>query len=87
MQSLPNVMVRFCSDSVTGEHTAAHGSVIIDNPEALPAGATLCEAYNHGGKCNGCRACYDKDVPLIAYVAHGRSMVKVIRILKQKGVK
>ena len=82
MQALPNVMVRFSSDSVTGEHTAAHGSVIIDNPEALPAGATLCEAYNHGGKCNGCRACYDKNVPLIAYVAHGRSMAKVIRIHK-----
>ena len=82
MQALPNVMVRFSSDSVTGEHTAAHGSVIIDNPEALPAGATLCEAYNHGGKCNGCRACYDKNVPLIAYVAHGRSMAKVVRIHK-----
>jgi hypothetical protein len=84
MQALPNVMVRFSSDSVSGEHTAAHGSVIIDNPEELPAGATLCEAYNHGGKCNGCRACYNKDVPLIAYPAHGRKMAKVIRILKHK---
>ena len=82
MQALPNVMVRFSSDSVSGEYDSRHGSVIIENPDMLPAGATLCEAYDHGGKCNGCRACYNKDVPVIAYPAHGRKMAKVIRINK-----
>jgi len=84
MQSLDNVMVRFSSDSVSGEFDSRHGSVIIESPEALPEGATLCEAYDNGGKCNGCRACYSKDVPLIAYPAHGRKMAKVIRIYKNK---
>ena len=84
MQALDNVMVRFSSDSVSGEFDSRHGSVIIENPEALPEGATLCEAYDNDGKCNGCRACYSKDVPLIAYPAHGRKMAKVIRIYKNK---
>lgn len=84
MQALPNVMVRFSSDSVTGEYeTGLHGSVIVPTPADTKQGMKLCEAYAHGGKCNGCRACYDKTVDLIAYPAHGVSMMKVIRIIKQ----
>jgi len=80
MQSLPNVIVRFSSDSVLGEYDSRHGSVIVPDSASVPAGATLCQAYEHGGKCNGCRACYDKDVAVIAYPAHGKIMGKVIRI-------
>lgn len=80
MQALPNVMVRFSSDSVLGEFDSRHGSVIVPDAASVPAGATLCQAYEHGGKCNGCRACYDKSVAVIAYPAHGKTMGKVIRI-------
>lgn len=83
MQSLDNVMVRFSSDSVTGEYIdGLHGSVIV--PTSVDATDTmkLCRAYENGGKCSGCRACWDKSVPLIAYAAHGVKMAKVIRILK-----
>lgn len=80
MQELPNVTVRFSSDSVFGEFDSRHGSVIVPDPDTAPAGVKLCEAYQHGGKCNGCRACYDKSVAVIAYPAHGRKMDKVIRI-------
>jgi len=80
MQALPNVMVRFSSDSVFGEYDSRHGSVIVPDPESAPAGTKLCEAYQHGGKCSGCRACYDKSVEIVAYPAHGRKMDKVIRI-------
>jgi hypothetical protein len=83
MASLPNVSVRFSSDSVTGDYTKKlHGSVIIPTPADVKKGMTLCEAYSHNGKCNGCRACYDKKVKVIAYPAHGVSMHKVIRIIK-----
>jgi hypothetical protein len=83
MAALPNVSVRFSSDSVTGEYTKKlHGSVIIPTPEDVKKGMTLCEAYSHGGKCNGCRACYDKKVKVVAYPAHGAKMNKVIRIIK-----
>lgn len=84
MQSLDNVMVRFSSDSVMGEFTAGlHGSTIA--PSAENAKGFICRAYENDGKCNGCRACYDKTVPLISYVAHGKKMGKVIKILSVKG--
>lgn len=85
MESLPNVKVRFSSDSVTGEYTdGVHGSVIVPTKEDAPATAKVCLAYENDGKCSGCRACYDKGVDLIAYVAHGRKMAKVIRIAVAK---
>jgi hypothetical protein len=83
MAALPNVSVRFSSDSVTGEYTKKlHGSVIIPTPDDAKKGMTLCRAYENAGKCSGCRACYDKKVKVIAYPAHGVSMHKVIRIIK-----
>lgn len=81
MRALPNVAVRFSSDSVTGTFIKGlHGSTIISSKESAPAGVKVCEAYEHGGKCSGCRACWDKSIPVIAYVAHGRKMQKVVRI-------
>ena len=83
MQALPNVMVRFSADSIDGTFDARHGSVIIPDTDRVPDGATLCRAYEHEGKCNGCRACYDKAIPVIAYPAHGKKMMKVIKINKR----
>lgn len=81
MSALPNVMVRPSSDSVTGEYEpGVHGSTIVPSVDTVPNGATLCHAANNAGKCGPCRACYDKSVPVVAYVAHGRSMAKVIRV-------
>lgn len=80
MQALPNVMVRPSSDSVTGEYVPGiHGSTIVPSIDQVPEGATLCHAANNAGKCGPCRACYSKDISVVAYVAHGRSMSKVIR--------
>lgn len=82
MQALPNVMVRFSSDSVTGEYIpGTHGSVIV--PDAsCKTDAKLCRAYENGGKCNKCRACWDKSIPVIAYPAHGAKMAKIIMLKK-----
>jgi hypothetical protein len=83
MQALDNVSVRFSSDSVTGQFIdGLHGSVIVPTSEDATDKMTLCKAYEHEGKCSGCRACWDKSVSLIAYPAHGVKMNKVIRILK-----
>ena len=83
MMALPNVIVRFSSDSVHGVYTQGlHGSVIVPDPATLPEGVTLCRAYENAGKCSGCRACYDKSVGVIAYPAHGVKMAKVIKISK-----
>ena len=83
MQALPNVMVRFSADSIDGTFDARHGSVIVPDSDSVPDGATLCRAYEHEGKCNGCRACYDKTIPVIAYPAHGKKMMRVIKINKR----
>jgi hypothetical protein len=83
MQSLDNVAVRFSSDSVTGQYVEGlHGSVIVPTSDDATDSMELCRAYENGGKCSGCRACWDKAVPLIAYAAHGVKMAKVIRIIK-----
>jgi hypothetical protein len=84
MNHLPNVSVRFSSDSVTGDVIEGLNTSTIFS-DTLPVGATECQAYQHDGKCNGCRACYDKTVPVIAYKAHGVKMSKVIKILAVKG--
>ena len=84
MQELPNVVVRFSSDSVDGSIIPGITTSTIFSSD-LPKGATECKAYQHDGKCNGCRACYDKTVSVIAYKAHGVKMAKVIKILAVKG--
>jgi hypothetical protein len=81
MRSLPNVAVRYSSDSVTGDFTPGlHGSTIIPSKDAATAGVKVCEAYEHEGKCSGCRACWDARIPVIGYVAHGKKMEKVLRL-------
>ena len=84
MRSLPNVSVRYSSDDVDGSYTPGlHGSTIIPDASQLPQGVKLCRAYdNDDARCNGCRTCWDKTVPVVAYVAHGRSMMKVIQLKK-----
>jgi hypothetical protein len=84
MQELPNVVVRLSSDSVTGETVPGQNTSTIFS-DTLPEGSTECKAYQHAGKCNGCRACYDKTVSVIAYKAHGVKMAKVIKIMAVKG--
>jgi hypothetical protein len=85
MQALPNVMVRYSSDSVDGEFVAGlHGSTIIESAKAAPAGVHVCQAPVHSGKCSGCRVCWSKEVPVVAYIAHGAVMKKVIRIHKEE---
>lgn len=84
MMKLENVVVRLSSDSVTGEIiNGLTTSTIFSN--IVPSGAFECKAYENSGKCNGCRACYSKDVQVVAYKAHGVKMAKVIKIMSVKG--
>lgn len=79
MAALPNVVVRFSSDSVSGETIdGATTSTIFSDRAQLPAHAEVCGAYTRDGKCGPCRACWSKDVPVIAYPAHGRVMLSLI---------
>ena len=80
MQALPNVMVRFSSDAIDGTYTkGVHGSVIVPSPDKAGDDVHLCGAYANGGKCGDCRACYDKNIDVIAYPAHGRKIINIIK--------
>lgn len=79
MQALPNVVVRFSSDSVSGEFGPEHGSTIYNPDKVPPAGTKVCGAYQNDGVCGGCRACWSKDNAVIAYPAHGVVMLANIR--------
>ena len=80
MKLLPNVSVRYSSPSMVGEFGQDHGSTVIPYAETLTK-ATLCEAYTRGGKCGDCRACWDKNVAVVAYPAHGSRMMAKVRRL------
>ena len=82
MELLSNVVVRYSSDSVTGETIAGTNTSTI-TPYAIDDTniISVCRAYERAGKCGTCRACWSKDVPVIAYPAHGASMAKVIKLL------
>ena len=77
MEALPNVVVRYSSDSITGETIpGSNTSTIVQYADDAPSTASVCEAYTRDGKCIDCRECWKKDVPLIVYPAHGRKMNK-----------
>lgn len=82
MQALPNVVVRYSSDSVHGETVEGitTSTIVPSTDSVLPVGASLCGAYANDGKCSGCRACWSKTVPVVAYPAHGAKMKKVITL-------
>ena len=78
MKQLPNTSIRYSSDSIRGEHDEKHGSVVIPSSDT-PIKATVCDAYERDGKCGDCRACWNKEIDLIAYPAHGRKMNSVLK--------
>lgn len=83
MNSLDNVVVRFSSDSITGQYIGGvHGSVII--PETVTDESVfICKASENKGKCSGCRACWNKDIQVIGYRPHGKKMLKIIKELSK----
>ena len=76
MEALHNVVVRLSSDSITGETIDGATTSTITTEDNIPSSATVCGAYTREGKCGPCRACWQKDVTVVAYIGHGRSMTK-----------
>lgn len=88
MQALPNVQLRFSSDSVVGKYTKGLHRSVVGTRDVLESHSdiTICSAYAKNPdkpkdvRCNGCRACWT-DVAVIGYVAHGKNMTA--RLAKQ----
>jgi len=79
LESLPNVRVRFSSDSTEGVFKQKHGSTVIreiglftkdhfsnDNPRHI----FTCPSSKQEGKCQACRACWSKKIDVVAYIYH-----------------
>lgn len=85
MQSLPNVVIRLSSDDITGKKV--NSDLIKTNSTILPSELIegyegfICPAYKQGGECLTCKACYNKEIDTIAYVAHGVVMKSKIKKL------
>lgn len=74
----PNAIVRPSADHIN-EQDHPTGSIVVSAAAEAPETAFICRAYETDpARCNGCRACWNKDIPLIAYLAHGRAMTKVV---------
>ena len=80
MEALSNVVVRRSSDSITGGRVPGRNTstIIPTSDTEVPAHVSVCGAYQRDGKCGECRACWDKDVAVIAYPAHGQVMQKLV---------
>lgn len=76
LSQLPNVVVRLSSDSITGETISGSHTSTIATVDTVPENAVVCEAYTREGKCGTCRSCWDKQVPVVAYIGHGKTMIK-----------
>lgn len=80
----PNAVVRYSSPNADGTYDAEHGSTVIPFAD-WPTNARVCPSSTQDGKCKSCRACWDKSIPVIAYVGHGLVMShQKKRILKQR---
>lgn len=80
MEQLDNVVVRKSSDSVVGETIKGQcTSTIIPDVDSATREMAVCPAYQQDGKCKTCRQCWDKTVRVVAYPAHGKSMMKLIK--------
>ena len=80
IDALPNVALRFSSPFINGEYIAGfHGAIVIPSHDFETSADVICGAYERGGKCGDCFACYDKTVKTVAYVAHGRKMTKLVK--------
>ncbi len=83
LNALPNVVVRFSGDNIGEAPKFGQFVSMVVAPEVLHD-AHACPAYAQGGKCLDCRACWDKGVHNVAYLAHGKKMHKVVRLVTIK---
>lgn len=82
----PNAVVRYSSPEIDGTYDAEHGSTVIPTAD-WPTTARVCPSSQQAGRCGACRACWDKNIPVIAYVGHGLVMShRKKRMLREKAL-
>lgn len=74
----PNAVVRYSSDRID-EFEPHHGSVVVSDPNNV-SGVYVCPATTARKNCNGCRACWSKEIKTVAYGIHGARAKKTLRL-------
>ena len=71
LNKLPNCIVRFSGDSITGQKIeGAYTSTIIKNPVEILENVFVCPASKQDGKCADCRECWSKNCQVVGYPLH-----------------
>lgn len=78
----PNAVVRYSGDNIDGSYDAQvlapNAAIVVPSAEEAPEGVHVCPAReNTPACCNGCRACWDPEVAVVAYPLHGRRVFKL----------
>jgi len=70
LESLPNVTVRYSSPSIIGTYEEKHGSTVSSVIKKSTKDLFYCPASKQKGKCNDCRACWNKNLKVVSYLKH-----------------
>lgn len=81
MKKEDNAYIRYSADRIGEYKKGLYGSVVIPYYNYFKKKEVHeCQAYKeeNGNTCNGCRKCWS-DQEVIAYIAHGRPMSKILK--------
>jgi hypothetical protein len=70
LEALPNVTVRYSSPSIIGTYEEKHGSTVSSVIKKSTKDLFYCPASNQKGKCNDCKACWNKNLKVVSYLKH-----------------
>lgn len=70
LESLPNVTVRYSSPSIIGGFKDKHGSTVVQALHKSTKELFYCPASKQEGKCKSCKACWNKNIKVVAYLKH-----------------
>lgn len=70
LEALPNVTVRYSSPSIIGTYEEKHGSTVSSVIKKSTKDLFYCPASKQKGKCNDCRACWNKNLKVVSYLKH-----------------
>lgn len=84
LKSLSNCVVRLSSDSITGGIVDGEtvSTIVPNSSQKSSVNFLVCQSFNRGGKCGDCRACWNKNIKVVAYPAHGNVMKSQLKKLE-----
>lgn len=70
LEALKNVTIRYSSPSIMGSYQDKHGSTVVTALHQSTKELFYCPSSKQEGKCKTCRACWNGNIKVIAYLKH-----------------